>query len=271
MHTLGFDDSEVSDSEPDENDSDGISPTALESSCTFQMSQTRFLDILQESKFNWFEVIDRVVEENTEANENIIAKYMDSFFPVCMDSDISNEDKAKLEQSYHAFKLDCCRRHLIDREANALNGQIVSDVENEDPDQYLDLHDIVSERARLLVAKKRKERNRRFRYLRMKQLAERNFLSRQVSKKVTGILKECPNIGEEIEKFVQDCSIGADAWRRTGVLTFDGNTRIKSKVTYERIRQHLMELYNRSFCMARLYSYVCQEIKEGCQRRGTEA
>ncbi len=39
----------------------------------------------------------------------------------------------------------------------------------------------------------------------------------------------------------------ADAWRRTGVLTFDGNSRVKSKVTYERIRQHLMKVYNRHF------------------------
>ena len=67
-------------------------------------------------------------------------------------------------------------------------------------------------------------------------------------------MKTYPNIGEEIEKFVQDCNIGADAWRRTGVLTFDGNTRVKSKVTYERIRQHLIDVYNRNF----LYGSVIQ-------------
>ena len=83
--------------------------------------------------------------------------------------------------------------------------------------------------------------------MKSKQLAERNFLSRRVSRKVTGIIDSCPNIGEEIEKFVQDCSIGADAWRRTGVLTFDGNTKVNNKVTYERIRQHLMKIYNRNF------------------------
>lgn len=41
--------------------------------------------------------------------------------------------------------------------------------------------------------------------------------------------------------------MGADAWRRTGVLTFDGNVRLREKVTYERIRQHLQRVYNRSF------------------------
>ena len=60
-------------------------------------------------------------------------------------------------------------------------------------------------------------------------------------------MKECPTIGQEIESFVQEANIGADAWRRTGVLTFDGNTRVKAKVTYERIRQHLMKVYQRKF------------------------
>ena len=50
-----------------------------------------------------------------------------------------------------------------------------------------------------------------------------------------------------MEEFVQERNIGADAWRRTGVLTFDGNTRVKQKVTYERIRQHLMSVFKRHF------------------------
>ncbi len=56
-----------------------------------------------------------------------------------------------------------------------------------------------------------------------------------MSREVRGILNQFPNIGKEIETFVQDSSVGADAWRRTGILTFDGNTRVKSKVTYEGI------------------------------------
>ena len=41
--------------------------------------------------------------------------------------------------------------------------------------------------------------------------------------------------------------MGADAWRRTGVLTFDGNTKVKRKVTYNRIREHLQSMYHRHF------------------------
>ena len=33
------------------------------------------------------------------------------------------------------------------------------------------------------------------------------------------ILQEFPDVGETIEKFVEEHQLGADAWRRTGVLT----------------------------------------------------
>lgn len=58
------------------------------------------------------------------------------------------------------------------------------------------------------------------------------------------MLKECPQIGETIKSFVEDHNVGADAWRRTGVLTFDVNASIKDKVTYQ---QHLDHVYKRHF------------------------
>ena len=83
-----------------------------------------------------------------------------------------------------------------------------------------------------------------------KSIANLNFLKKKNSPHTKTIIKEFPTIGKEIkenEEFVQSCNIGADAWRRTGVLTFDGNIRVKSKVTYGRIREHLMKVYGRNF------------------------
>lgn len=50
-----------------------------------------------------------------------------------------------------------------------------------------------------------------------------------------------------MEDFGTANNVGADAWRRTGILTFDGNIKNTQKVTYERIRQHLEEAYGRHF------------------------
>ena len=67
-------------------------------------------------------------------------------------------------------------------------------------------------------------------------IAEHNFLCKKRSQ-VSKIISDCENIGKVIEEFVEETNIGADAWRRTGVLTFDGNMKVKEKVTYKRIQQ----------------------------------
>ena len=63
----------------------------------------------------------------------------------------------------------------------------------------------------------------------------------------TKLFNQFPDIGEKIEAYVSSCNVGADHWRRTGVLTFDGNARLSKKVTYGRIKEHLEEVYKRSF------------------------
>ena len=54
------------------------------------------------------------------------------------------------------------------------------------------------------------------------------------------ILSECSNIGKVIEDFVSSNNVGADSWRRT-------DTRLPQKVTYERIRLHLENVYQQNF------------------------
>ena len=254
MRSLGFSESEESEQSSEDESVDDASmfeEEELESndaSISETFSKPRFLELIQECDYNWFDLIDRVIEENKNCNENEAIKVLDSlYFSLAASFNFSVKDMENLKQSHEAFRLDCDRRIIVDREANAINGQIVSDIESDDPEQYSEIHNLAHSKAKCLVAKKRKLFRRQERYMKSKQLAERNFLSRRVSQKVTGIIDSCPNIGEEIEKFVQDCSIGADAWRRTGVLTFDGNTKVNNKVTYERIRQHLMKIYNRNF------------------------
>ena len=65
-----------------------------------------------------------------------------------------------------------------------------------------------------------------------------------MSKRVSRVVREHPNIGQDIEEFVKSKAIGADAWRRTGVLTFDGSRIRGKKVTYKRIQEYLQTKYN---------------------------
>ena len=64
------------------------------------------------------------------------------------------------------------------------------------------------------------------------------------------ITKTYPNIGKVIEDYVREQKVGADAWRRTGVLTFSYGKHQETsglKVTYKRIREHLEKTYGRKF------------------------
>ncbi len=64
-----------------------------------------------------------------------------------------------------------------------------------------------------------------------------------------GITEQFPGIGTTIiiEEFVKQNNVGADKWRRTGVLTFDGNVKDAKRATYEKIRLHLQCVYKRKF------------------------
>ena len=77
----------------------------------------------------------------------------------------------------------------------------------------------------------------------MKMMVAERSLCRKVLERVSNIMLDCPDISAVIENFVEEHTIGANACRRTGVLTFDGNTKLKSKVTYKAIQGHLEAMY----------------------------
>lgn len=94
-----------------------------------------------------------------------------------------------------------------------------------------------------------------------KRLAEKRLMKRRRSKRVGTVLSECPGIGAEIEDFVKQCGAGADAWRRTGTLTFDGNRKVQKKATFRRIQQHLEDKYHRSISYGTVVQLCCARNK----------
>ena len=174
----------------------------------------------------------------------------------------TDEQRHLLQQSHEAFLYD--RKHRMPEakhQCAAINGEIVSD--SDDCEEYLMLNTLQTEKARELISKRRKTIKRRGRYLKHKLFAQRNFLARKRSKTVKGILRDCPDIGNVIEEYVKERNIGADAWRRTGVLTFDGNTKVKQKVTFKRIKEHVESVYKRKFAFSSIVQ-LC--VARNCRR-----
>ena len=205
--------------------------------------------LLVGSDFNWYEFITQILESckcDGEDKEETIITNLEEYFAQAVSS--FSEHQKLLNESHSAFwnELNTIRP-LWKHKAAEINGEIVSDSDCTDNEKYIEIDDIRSVKARSLIIKRRKSIQRRTRYLKAKMIAEKNFLARKQSQKVRGILKDYPDIGEVIENYVKERNIGADAWRRTGVLTFDGNTKVKSKVTFNRIREHLQRVYQRSF------------------------
>ncbi len=158
-------------------------------------------------------------------------------------------------------------RYLGKRER--LNGMVVPDSDPEDPEEYIGVQEVsmANHGIQNIVTKRLKAICRHARYLKCKKVAERKFLSKKTSGRVSGILKNCPDIGKVR-------NIGADAWRRTGVMTFNGNTTVGKKVTFQRIREFLQTHYHRKFsygsvvqlCVARNKVKVCPMLSRSSQR-----
>ena len=92
-------------------------------------------------------------------------------------------------------------------------------------------------------------------------------MQRKSSSHLNNILNKYPDIGKKIEHFVESNNVGADAWRRTGVLMFNGNVKNIQKVTYEKIQKHIESIYK---CHISYGSIVQLCVARNTRHRSTE-
>lgn len=219
------------------------------------------------SRYNWFQLKEVFDQEFGDEAETLL----DGILCDLSALKLTAEEESLVYQSRQAFLAAQNDARESERTAEVLNGLIVSDMESDNPDEYIELQNPLSDAGRLLILKRRRAIKRRASRMRAKAIANQKFLARKSPKRVSKVLTECPNIGLEIEKFVSDHNVGADAWRRTGILTFDGNSHLPQKVTYERIRQHLQSVYKRHFgygtivqlCVARNKRHLSSQRYQG--------
>ena len=196
----------------------------------------KMLAVLKTRQCNWFELVSTVEEMDIDPN------CLESYYEL-VSSHFSEHELRLLQQSHaaylHSEKYEAPQQV---REAAALNGDIVSESDSDNPDDYLP-----GGEAAVVLKKKIAAIRCKCRRDRAKAVAQKNYLGRKRNKKTVGILAKFPDIGKEIERFVEERSVGVDAWRRTEVFTFDGNKQVKEKVTYSRIQKHLEQVYSHKF------------------------
>lgn len=145
MQQLGLipSDSESSDDDTDSDSEGHESDVSVDS--VLVPHDGELVCMLRESQFNWFELVSNLVEQHGIEHETAVINELDKFFAFVMSSEESVGEKTLIEQSHLAFCYDfeVCRPEA-DRQAETLNGMIVTDSEHEDPDQFVELHDLSS-------------------------------------------------------------------------------------------------------------------------------
>ena len=206
----------------------------------------QLLDILQECKLNWYcfsEVLEEKLSQHQE--EHLLDQVLFDFSSQVQYLDLSVQQRKLIEQSRQSFRTD---QRLKNLELNSNDDLICSESEEEqDAESLSGVTDILQPAAKRALQKRVKSVRLKARRKALKEITEMRLLKRKRSKRLGRILRDYPDIGRTVEEFVQSSGVGADAWRRTGVLTFDGNRRLNKKVTYSRIKEHLEKIYKSTF------------------------
>ena len=66
---------------------------------------------------------------------------------------------------------------------------------------------------------------------------------------------------------MEQCDIGADKWRRTGLYTFSGDVKDKKRVTFSKIREKLKEHFGREFSYGTVVQLCCVRHKRRLSRK----
>ena len=195
-------------------------------------SMDHLLLMLRDNTLNWFAFVAELRMLLRNYSEETLVYALTEFSDHLENMDLTDKEKNKVEMSRQAY-LEYERQKAMGDDAWV--SESVSDTIDPDSVVTADLNEQVKIQRQKI---KRKEKRQ---LARLK--AERRLLKRKVPKRVSQIVNKFPNIGKDIEEFVRSNKVGADAWRRTGVLTFDGNIKKGPKVTFQRIQKHLQEKY----------------------------
>ena len=218
-----------------------LSKEITESAC-YQNSH-QLMDILKSCELNWFSFVEVIKEKMKDYSKEAIDQLLLDFSGQLHLFNLDEREELIIEQSRQAFLL---ARRLDENNSDADDEAVLSEAEEMEVD-WGNIHDPLQKEAQSAIIQKIRNLRLGAKRKAAKKIAEERFLRRRRGKNVSKILKECPDIGQTIENYVTSAGAGADSWRRTGVLTFDGNRKVQKKPTFSRIKEHLEMVYNRKF------------------------
>lgn len=189
-----------------------------EDSSVFYPSYEHLLLVLRENSLNWLSFVEELKLTLPNITEEALDQLLMDFVYFLSSSDRTPEEDTVVEQSRQAY---LAQRRQTKRE----NAEVTTDSESDDPEDWVELRQAktmnkdMQEKVKKQCQIFKKYRKR----LIAKEVTKRCLLRRRLPKCVSRTLQKYPDIGTDIEEYACENRVGADSWRRTGVLTFTGN------------------------------------------------
>ena len=220
------------------------------------------LDKLREVSFNWFALVS-LLEEQFKT-QGYTSAVFDQFL-VDFASQLPNLGLTEEEQRLTEHSRIAHLEHLWQKEADMT--RITDSASNSSDEEYNNV-EALSEAPRDQLRLKLKQIDEKFRKRAKKEIEGQRFLRKKVSQSTKSILITYPDIGDVIERFVQESDVGADSWRRTGVYTFSGDQKKSKRVTFSKIQGKLKEHYGRQFSYGTVVQLcVCRHKRRQSSKR----
>ena len=201
--------------------------------------------LLRENDLNWFILVAEMKlkfhQLSSEAHDQLLLDFSE-YLP---SSDLTTEEEVVVEKTRQAFLALQRERSLNRCEENI--DIIAADSESDNP-EWVRLRNLLIFSDEVQKIKKQcaifqRQRKRKIE----KTMSSKCLLRRKAPPRASKSMKKFPDIRKVIEDFAQERRVGADSWRRTGLLTFSGNVKRGARVTYRRIKDHLEKTYHTKF------------------------
>ena len=205
------------------------------------INSTFVLDMLQETSFNWFAFSASLetVFRNRRYDSSVLDQFLCEFASRLPELGLKDDELELLEQSRLAYLATLEQKEDLDTLPTLSDS---SDEEKESDVEELELVTNNQNIKKGLQKIQDKHRKRTKINIQMNRL-----LRKKITRSSKTILHKYPDIGDVIERIVEESDIGADRWRRTGVYTFSGDTKKSKRMTFSKIQNKLEEHYGRSF------------------------
>ena len=152
-------------------------------------SMEHMLFMLRANELNWFAFVGELKMLLTGLTSELLDQVLIDFAHHLSRCNLDGNEERLVEQS---------RQTYLERERECITAEesdTCSDSESDNPNDWAEIHDITSQKAKEMVAKQWKRLKQRSRTKAAKAIVKAGLLKRRVTKKVSSMMQKYPNIG----------------------------------------------------------------------------